>query len=133
MRKITYLDASALVKLVVPETESDALSLALAGREGFVASRLGATECRRACTLLGRSAFLEQADAVLDRVTLLEVSGAILEAAGRLEPANLRTLDAIHLATALSIGADEIDVITYDLRLAKAARSHGLNVLQPGA
>jgi len=71
-------------------------------------------------------------DAVLESVYLLDLSRTILHEAAALAPPALRTLDAIHLATALSIGDRTLDVITYDARLAEAARASGLTVVQPG-
>ena len=69
---------------------------------------------------------------VLDALYLLEVTPAILEAAATAEPRLLRLLDAIHLATALSIADAQVEVITYDQRFADAARANGLTVVQPG-
>jgi len=62
-------------------------------------------------------------------IDFLAIDGAIVAAASRLEPPLLRTLDAIHLATALSLGDDLGALLTFDLRLAAAARAAGLNVL----
>ena len=64
-----------------------------------------------------------QARAVLDAVTFLEVTTAVFEQAGRLDPTALRSLDAIHLAAALSIGDDLESLLTYDERLADVARA----------
>jgi predicted nucleic acid-binding protein len=75
---------------------------------------------------------LQSLDDLLRSVVFIEVSSAIAEQASQLEPAELRTLDAIHLASALSAADPSIDVITYDERLAEAARAHGLTVVQPG-
>jgi len=130
MMSICYLDASALVKLVVPETESAALRVELADLEPLVSSRLGAAEFRRACAAFDQGAGAD-VDAVLKRLALVDVSSAILETAARLEPRSLRTLDAIHLATALSLGPESVELITYDARMARAARQHGLRVRSP--
>ena len=72
-----------------------------------------------------------QARAVLDAVTLLEVSTAIFEEAGRLDPVIVRSLDAVHLAAALSLGDDLDAIVTYDDRLAEAARANGIAVAAP--
>ncbi len=72
-----------------------------------------------------------QARGVLDAVTLLHVTPAVFEDAGRLDPSGLRSLDAIHLAAALDLGDDLDGLITYDDRLADAAVSHGIAVLAP--
>lgn len=72
-----------------------------------------------------------QARAVLDALTLLEVTTAVFEEAGRLDPAVVRSLDAIHLAAALSLGDDLDGLVTYDERLADAARANGVAVVAP--
>ena len=72
-----------------------------------------------------------QARAVLDALTLLEVTTAVFEEAGRLDPAVVRSLDAIHLAAALSLGDDLEGLVTYDERLADAARGNGVAVVAP--
>ena len=61
----------------------------------------------------------------------LEVTPAILKRAGALGPTDLRTLDAIHLATALGLGLADLEFLTYDARLARAARAQGLDVVVP--
>ena len=126
-----YLDASALAKLVVAEAETSALENDAAHRAGLLTSRLGAAELRRAAARVGRRDVLQQVEDVLDAVVLIEVSPAVLDRAGRLAPAGLRTLDAIHLATALTLPFADLDFITYDHRLAGAARDAGLRVRQP--
>ncbi len=132
MDTTVYLDASALTELAVFEEESIALQAQIAGRPALVASRLAAAEFRRACARSGHPKLTASVDDVLDGVTVVDVSAAILETAGRLEPPQLRTFDAIHVATALSLGVDALHFITYDDRLARAARSYGLIVMQPG-
>lgn len=77
-----------------------------------------------------------QARAVLDSITLIQVSSATFEAAGRLNPTTLRTLDAVHVAAALALGEDLDTIVTYDDRLAQAAQLNGspqrhLRDLQP--
>ncbi len=125
-----YLDTSALTKLVVAEAESKALRAWLrTGREP-VACDLVRTELIRA---VRRSApgRLVQARAVLDSLTLIQVTSSIFEQAGRLEPPGLRSLDAIHLAAALDLGDDLDGVVTYDERLAEAASLNGISVTAP--
>lgn len=97
-----YLDASALAKLVVVEPETAALENDAAHRAGLLSSRLGATELRRAATRAAARDVIRQVEDVLDAVVIVEVSPAILERAGRLAPAELRTLDAIHLVSRTS-------------------------------
>jgi uncharacterized protein len=76
---------------------------------------------------------LHTVDAVLEALYLLDITPVILDAAAALDPPSLRSLDAIHVATALSIGEPRLDVITYDTRCADAARAHGLTVVSPGS
>jgi predicted nucleic acid-binding protein len=68
---------------------------------------------------------------VLDSLVLIQVPTMIFEAAGRVDPTTLRTLDAIHLAAALDLGDDLQGIVTYDARLAEAAGSNGVAVLAP--
>lgn len=72
-----------------------------------------------------------QARAVLGSITLIRVSTATFDEAGRLDPTILRTLDAVHLAAALALGDDLDSVVTYDDRLAEAARLNGVQVTSP--
>ena len=72
-----------------------------------------------------------QADAVLAAIDLLEMDDAMCAFAGRIPPTTLRTLNAVHLASAYSVRADIDAVVTYDLRLADAARASGLRVIAP--
>lgn len=126
-----YLDTSTLVKLVVRESETRALRRWLAGAERTpVACDLVRTELMRAVRRAAPDRVL-QARAVLDSVTLIEISTQTFEEAGRLEPSLLRTLDAIHLAAALDLGEDLDGLVTYDDRLAEAARLNGIPTLAP--
>lgn len=126
-----YLDASAIVKLVVAEPETAALERDAADRTALLSSRLSATEVVRAARRQPHRRVLQQAEEVLESFVFLEVTPAILQRAAVLDPADLRTLDAIHLATALSLGLADLDFLTYDDRLARAARAQGLSVLEP--
>ncbi len=132
MPGVAYVDASALLKLVVREAETSALEADLAGRDGLVASKLAALECRRAARRTSNTHVLEAVDEVLDALYLLEITTAILDRAAVVDPPPLRSLNAIHLATALSIDEPGLDVITYDRRFADAALASGLRVAQPG-
>lgn len=127
-----YLDASAIVKLVVAEAETSALERDLAERPGLVTSRLGAAELLRAAGRASTRRVLQQVEEVLQSFVLLEVTPAILDRAGRLRPWTLRTLDAIHLSTAAGLDLSGLEFITYDARLAEAAAQHGLRVRRPG-
>ena len=133
-RSVLYLDASALVKLVLPEAESAALVAALAGGPRLITSAVGAIETRRALLAASDDPELaEKAEEVLTAVTLVGITEPIRWTAGMLRPAALRTLDAIHLATALSFGAELEAFVVYDRRLAEAALAAGLEVRAPGA
>lgn len=128
-----YLDSSALVKLVSPEPETAALVAALARWPERVSSALARVELLRALrrARLPQSAF-RRADQVLSAIALVHVDEMVLSAASALRSPSLRSLDAIHLATAQSIGDMPDAFITYDDRLAAAARASGFPVLAPG-
>lgn len=125
-----YLDASAAVKLVVSEQESASVRRFVAGQVTRVSSRVLAVELVRAVARAS-SASLDQARSLLEVMEFVELDVEIAERAARLEPVGLRSLDAIHLASALVLG-DELDAfITYDARQADAARALGLTVEAP--
>ncbi len=126
-----YLDSSAFVKLVVEEPETAALRGFLADRAGRrVSSVLLRTESLCAVRHLGADALATVREG-LRRVDLVAIDDRILEAAGTLEPRVLRTLDAIHLATALAVGDDLDTIVTYDDRMVEAARFLGLSTATP--
>lgn len=127
------LDTSALVKLLVVEPESTALRSYLAGRSTShrVASALARTELRRAARRLGPD-LLPAAEQILSGLALVRLDDALLDAAGTLGPATLRSLDAVHLAAALRMMPVEA-VVTYDARMQEAGRELGLPVAAPGA
>lgn len=126
-----YLDTSAAVKLVVAEAETAALLRWLQTQHSHViASDLVRTELRRA-TRRGAPEAMERADTVLESVTLLTMSTSVFERACWLDPPILRSLDALHLAAALELGDELEGIITYDDRLAEAARLHGHEVIAP--
>ncbi len=132
--ELVYLDSSALVKLVVREAESDALRAWLAAHPAAITSAVAVTEVRRAVGRLSpRRGLSDRARLVLDGVALLAVDHDILERAARLAPAELRTLDAIHIVSAISLRADLLAFVTYDDRQRAAARKAGLPLVQPGA
>jgi predicted nucleic acid-binding protein len=127
----TYVDSSAFVKLVVAEPESEALRRFLADSpRRLTASTLLDVEATRVARAAGGAAASAMAEA-LRAVVLVDVGRAICARARLFDPAHLRTLDAIHLATALEVGARE--VIVYDTRLGAAAAAYGMDVLSPGA
>jgi uncharacterized protein len=129
--KALYLDASAFVKTVMTEPESAALRAFLGERsERRVSSALLRTEAVRAVRHLGPGAVATVREGLRD-VDLVGVDDRILDAAGILEPRILRTLDAIHVATALAIGDDLAGIVTYDDRMLEAAALLGLPTLLP--
>ena len=126
----TYLDSSAIVKLVVEESQSTALRRYLRRRRPLVSSALARVEVVRALLLEGDAA-VARGHAVLARIDLIRVNDSVLNAAGVLLPADLRSLDAIHLATAGELGRDLEYVVTYDGRMAEAARWMGMKTASP--
>lgn len=123
------------MKLVRAERETPALADFMLGRESVYASWALSMELVRA-TRRGTGdddAAVIEAHALLARTTLVEIDHRIMQAAARIEPLTVRTLDAIHLATALELG-DEIEaMVVYDRRLAAGARRHGIEAVAPGA
>ncbi len=128
--RVTYLDSSAIVKLVVREAESAALSRFLRRRRPLVSSALSRVEVERACLALG-NAVRERSLDVLGRLDLMRINERVLALAGGLLPTELRSLDAIHLATATLFGDSLGSLVTYDVRMGNAAHSLGWRVAAP--
>lgn len=128
--RVTYLDSSAIIKLAVAEPESTALRHYLRRRRPLVTSALARTEVGRALAPLGTAA-VHRGGRVLTRVELVRLSTAVLDAAAVLPPIGLRSLDAIHLATAQALGGALLRIVTYDDRMADAATAHGWDVVAP--
>ena len=128
-----YIDASALVKLATPEAETHALRAALDTYDARVTNRLATVEVSRALLRRGvASAALVGAVAdVFTGLAIMELDSATAESAAPIGPSTLRSLDAIHLASALAVGAELGEFVTYDARLADAARAAGLPVVAP--
>jgi uncharacterized protein len=126
----TYLDSSAIVKLVVEEPESTALRRHLRRRAPLISSALARTEVLRALLLEGDAA-LARGRAVLNRVDMIRVSDRVLGAAGVLLPSEVRSLDAIHLESARQLATDLGQFVTYDERMLAAAKRLGLNAKRP--
>lgn len=125
-----YLDTSALVKLVIAESETRALEKWLRPRAAVVSSDLARTELLRAVRR-AHPASMVRAREVLDAVALLTLSTHVCERAALLDPVVLRSLDAIHIAAAMQLG-DELDgMVTYDDRLAQGCAVHGIAVVAP--
>lgn len=125
-----YLDSSALVKLVVREQESEALTHHLRERPNRASCALARVEVVRAVHSHGRPA-IARARRLLELVSLLHLDDVLLDEAAAFDGANLRSLDAIHLAAACSLGDALAEIVTYDHRMAAAARQAGLPVSAP--
>ncbi|MGI9197278.1 MAG: type II toxin-antitoxin system VapC family toxin [Candidatus Nanopelagicales bacterium] len=126
-----YLDASAALKLVVHEEGSAALrAWTQAHTPRFVASELMRVEVLRACRRHSSKALARARD-VVDSVTLASLTTDVCIDAAGIDPAIIRTLDALHIATALAFGDDLEGVVTYDSRMADACRVYGLRVIAP--
>jgi uncharacterized protein len=128
-----YLDSSALVKLVQHEGESAALRhyLRAHARDERVASELVRVEVVRS-VLQGGPTAVAHARRQLARLYLVVIDRQVLDQAATLAPGSLlRSLDAIHLATAQLLGSELRSILTYDARMAQAASALGLSVAAP--
>lgn len=126
---VAYVDASALVKLVIDEPDGMAMRHWFFEHERIASSRVGIVETHRAVRRKVNDP--AHVDAIVRSVEIVEVDPAIGDRAAAVGPPALRTLDAIHLATALALGTDLDAFVTYDDRLAEAARALGLPVVRP--
>lgn len=128
-----YLDSSALVKLVLPEPETGALRERLASSASEVTSVIAAIEVPRAVArVTGEEQVMARVDEVLARVDLRALDEEVV-ALARGVPAAIRSLDAVHLATAQSMRDGLDGIVVYDRRLAEAAADADLDVITPGA
>ena len=125
-----YFDSSALVKFAIDEPESSALRTFAGRRPEQYSCDLIRTELVRAARRHSAAA-LDLAHDVLGSLVVIRLDEAILARAGMVDPATVRSLDAIHLAAALTLGDELEAVVTYDGRMADAARGLGLRVEQP--
>ena len=128
---IAYVDASAIAKLGLDDADSVAMTRWFVEAERVLSSRIAVIETRRAVARRRPAVVSSSVDRALRSLEIVELDERIARVAAALEPSSLRTLDAIHLATALEIGP--IDAfVTYDDRLAEAARRIGMPVVRPG-
>jgi predicted nucleic acid-binding protein len=127
---VTYLDSSAIVKLAVREPESAALRRYLRRRRPLLSSAFARTEVLRALMPAGETAVARGRD-VLARLELFRVNDRVLNAASEFRPFEIRSLDAIHLATAEQLRGQLGPLVTYDDRMAEAARLLGHRVASP--
>ena len=125
-----YIDSSALVKLIVREAETDALRRYVDSTGPLTSSILATVEVPRAVARVAPEAKLAVA-AVIDKLNTLAFDDRIAARAAGISSTSLRVLDAIHLATALELGDELTAFVSYDDRLAAAAREIGLPVVAP--
>lgn len=132
-----YLDSSALLKRVIEEVESEHLRIALRGHADehsvLVSSRLASTEVSRAVRMrfdTGYAAAAELVDDAMSGVAEYPISDEVVSLGQRLNPNRLRSLDALHVASAMLLDADLL--ITYDDRMVDAGRQNGLRCAAPG-
>jgi len=133
---VLYADTSALVKLVVHEAESEAVEVEIARWERIATSDIAAIELPRAAARARADGRVGVADGrvvleLLAALATVPMTDEVRALAASMEPVELRTLDAIHLACALSLGDDLAAVLTYDHRMADAAGASGVPVIAP--
>ena len=126
-----YLDSSALIKLIFDEEETAALEDFLSEHRLRLSSSLARVEVMRAARTVSDELVSRHADAVLGAIELIAPDAALLADAARIDPLTLRSLDAVHLATAVALADDIEGMVVYDRRLADAARHAGLTVWSP--
>ena len=127
---VAYLESSALVKLAVAERETPRLRDALLDHDQLVASDLAGIEVTRAAWRRDGEPGAARARAALLRILLIPIDRPIADAASRLGPPSLRSLDAIHVATAVALREDVV-FYSYDVRTIAAAESAGLVTASP--
>lgn len=131
-----YLDTSALVKLIVQEPESAALRRWLADTEDHdhVTSAVGRVELMRTALRSGDAEIVANAKRILDEdLDLIAVTDDVIEMAETIGPESLRSLDAIHLASASQLGDALAAVVAYDHRLIVGCRNLDYPIESPGA
>ena len=128
--ELWFLDASAFVKLITAEPESQELKRWMRGRR-FVSSDLLRTEARRAVAHLPVSA-RRRCDELLNAAHLVRLTSALLDRAGRIPDRRLRSLDAVYVACAEQLGDDLAGFVSYDHRQLQAARRRGIRTASPG-
>ena len=125
---VFYVDSSALVRLATDEPGAEAVSALISHDAEIMTSSVALVEVRR---VLGRIAPGYDPDDVLDQCIVIALDAGVIARAGVLAPATLRSLDAIHVASALTVAADLDAFVTCDQRQASAAVAAGLPVQVP--
>jgi hypothetical protein len=128
---IWYLDTSALAKFVRPERETKQLRRWLAPKR-WIISDLHRTELRRVAAQAGGRA-PARADRLIAESDIVRIDAETFDRAGRLAPLDLRSLDALHLAAAMTLGPDLAGIVSYDERLTNAAAAAGITVATPSS
>lgn len=128
---LVYLDSSAIIKLVFEEDETDALLTFLQTRPQRVSSAVARIEVLRIVSRAQDPLLLREAKRVLSALDLIRMDDDIVTRAAALEPAGLRSMDAVHLATAQMLGHHLAGMVVYDRTLAAAARAADITVWSP--
>jgi predicted nucleic acid-binding protein len=131
---LIYVDSCTVIKLIIEEEHSAALVTYLSSATlEMISSELTRVEvCRTLIRIGQRERTRAETDALLSQIAKLPVVAGIIDKAGDAPGPTLRTLDALHLATATRLGPAVTEFITYDKRLAKAATEAGLPLTMPG-
>jgi len=130
--RVLYLDASAIVKLVIRERETDQL-IDYVGDAALVSSEISEVEVPRAAYLAtGDGETIARAETALRRFSFVALDEDLRREAARMRPADLRSLDAIHLASCLRLKTQVDVVLVYDRKLSAALRANDLPVEAPG-
>jgi len=129
--EVAYIDTSAAVKLLMTERESSALRRWLRRRPERASAALLRVELVRVVRRAGFPRLVPEARRLLGSIHLIRLDDALLDRAADLDPTELRSLDSIHLAAAISLGDDLAAVVSYDDRLLAAAASLGLPTAAP--
>ena len=127
---LVYLDTSAFMKLVAEEAESAALRRYLRRGHLRTSGMLLQTEALRAAARLS-PAHLSTARRLLRGMALIQMDRPLYAFAATLVPPTVRSLDALHVAAALTLGQDLVDFVTYDRVMQQSARSQGLPLSSP--
>jgi uncharacterized protein len=129
--EVAYLDASAVVKLLMREAETTALRRQLRTWPKRASAALLRVELLRTVKRAGLPRLVAEARRQLASIHLIRLEDELLDRAAELEPPGMRSLDAIHLAAALGLGSELAAVVTYDARMSSAAQAIGLPVISP--